>query len=240
MLIDNGQAGRAAALYSESMPSEGDTLDENDDVFIVVEEMPKMIGGQAALFEALNYPDAARENGTDRTLDFIKEAEKYKSECVKIGLEVDCALDGSALVLEEDRQKLDILLGAVHRFPDNMEMPESKIKSTFIELHKHFLEEDIDILAHPFRIFRRNKIKTPTELFHPLAELLYETGTAVELNFHTNFPAPEFFESCIEKGVKIGFGSDAHYLYEIGNFLPHIEFLKKLGITPKEYPSILY
>lgn len=63
MLIDNGQAGRAAALYSESMPSEGDTLDENDDVFIVVEEMPKMIGGPQALFESLRFPDAANGSG---------------------------------------------------------------------------------------------------------------------------------------------------------------------------------
>lgn len=73
MLIDNGQAGRAAALYSESMPSEGDTLDDNDEVFIVVEEMPKMIGGMEGMFNSLEYPEDAKREGVEgRTiLQFI-------------------------------------------------------------------------------------------------------------------------------------------------------------------------
>ncbi|MCH8556895.1 MAG: M56 family metallopeptidase [Balneolia bacterium] len=65
MLIDNGQAGRAAQLYAESMPSPGDKTESDFEVFMVVEEMPQMVGGQMALYEALTYPEMARRGGIE-------------------------------------------------------------------------------------------------------------------------------------------------------------------------------
>lgn len=67
MLIDNGQAGRAVSLYRDSMPSEGDMVaeDNGEDVFLVVEEMPQMKGGQQALFDALVYPEMAKRAGIE-------------------------------------------------------------------------------------------------------------------------------------------------------------------------------
>ncbi len=39
--------------------------DDEDEIFVVVENMPEMIGGQAALYDALRYPDMARRAGIE-------------------------------------------------------------------------------------------------------------------------------------------------------------------------------
>lgn len=39
--------------------------DFEDEIFVVVENMPEMIGGQAALYDALRYPDMARRAGIE-------------------------------------------------------------------------------------------------------------------------------------------------------------------------------
>ena len=45
----------------------------------------------------------------------------------------------------------------------------------------------------------------------------------------TNEPPPSFFADCIRAGVRISFGSDAHALYEIGEFHPHLALLADIG-----------
>ena len=69
----------------------------------------------------------------------------------------------------------------------------------------------------------------PTSLFAPTVALLREHGVAAEINFHTNEPPPSFFADCIRAGVRISFGSDAHALYEIGEFHPHLALLADIG-----------
>jgi putative hydrolase len=61
----------------------------------------------------------------------------------------------------------------------------------------------------------------------PVAELLARSGAAAEINFHNNEPDPEFIAICIERGVKIAFGSDAHALHEVGAFYPHLSVLRE-------------
>jgi protein TonB len=45
-------------------PPENDDEDENE-IFVVVENMPEMQGGQAALYDVLEYPDMARRAGIE-------------------------------------------------------------------------------------------------------------------------------------------------------------------------------
>ena len=89
----------------------------------------------------------------------------------------------------------------------------------------------MDILAHPFRVFRRSELPTPEELFPLVVKLLKEKNIAVELNFHTNEPSEKFFQICLEEKIPIAFGSDSHNLYEVGEFYPHLELLKNLGVN---------
>ena len=73
-------------------------------------------------------------------------------------------------------------------------------------------------------------MEPPERLFAPLARLLRENGVAAELNFHSNNTPPEgFIRLCIEQGVKLTFGSDAHFMYEIGEFASHIDHIRACG-----------
>ncbi|HQC52161.1 MAG TPA: hypothetical protein PLE92_03450, partial [Lentisphaeria bacterium] len=51
------------------------------------------------------------------------------------------------------------------------------------------------------------------------------------INFHTNEPPVEFFRECLDAGVKVTLGSDAHNLYEVGDFALHLDFLKRCGFN---------
>ena len=52
---------------------------------------------------------------------------------------------------------------------------------------------------------------------------------AAEINFHTNEPDPAFFRLCLDTGVRLTFGSDAHDLHAIGEFTPHLQLLRNCG-----------
>lgn len=79
MLIDNGQANRAIAAIESLSPPPPPPIAEREagDVFVVVEQMPEMIGGQRALFDALEYPELARRAGIEGRviLQFIVDVE---------------------------------------------------------------------------------------------------------------------------------------------------------------------
>ncbi len=150
-------------------------------------------------------------------------------EC--IGIEVDACDDGTPLLLPEDTAHLPFRIGAVHQL-GALRTPQPDLETVcddFLATTKRFLQSDIRSLAHPFRVFRRARFETPKRLFAPVVAMLQEAGVAAEINFHTNDPDPEFVRLCIEAGVPLTFGSDAHNLYEIGEFFPHLQLLEQLG-----------
>ncbi|OPZ68560.1 MAG: hypothetical protein BWY83_02265 [bacterium ADurb.Bin478] len=102
------------------------------------------------------------------------------------------------------------------------------------------MDSGIQVLAHPFRVFRKAKREVPRDLFQPLARLLKENGVAAEINFHTNQPDPDFFRICMEEMTPIVLGSDAHNLYEIGEFMPHLSLLAGIGMSSRQLhrPSV--
>lgn len=151
----------------------------------------------------------------------------------RIGLEIDCRADGSMLLDQTGWDRAGFRIGAVHLLPSlcrpNPQL--QKVTDEFLALNAVFLKHGFDSLAHPFRIFRRANLPVPESLFQPLVKLLKENHTAAEINFHTNEPPLEFFQLCLEAGVKITLGSDAHNLYEIGDFALHLDFLKRCGFN---------
>ena len=96
-------------------------------------------------------------------------------------------------------------------------------------LLERLLGHDIDILAHPFRLFRRAGYGPPAKLFRPVAELLQQHDVAVEINYHRNAPPVEFIRMCLDMDLKFSFGGDAHNLYEIGEFADHLKLLADAG-----------
>ncbi len=161
-----------------------------------------------------------------------------KSNCPKrcIGLEVDCDWTGELIIRNQDASRTGFLIGAIHSLPT---YESAEVKNAFLTLNKKILQTGIKILAHPFRIFRRAHLPTPPELFEPMVKLLKQNNVAAELNFHTNYPSADFVSMCIESGVKLSLGSDAHNLYEVGEFYPHLALLSKCGISQLDINHIL-
>ncbi len=149
----------------------------------------------------------------------------------RVALEVDCDFDGQLLVHAHDRNRVEFMLGAIHVLPslraDRID-PEKAADEFLAELQT-MVRAGIAVLAHPFRVFRRAGQPMPERLYKPVIRLLRDHGVAVEMNFHVNTPDPEFFAQCLRAGVKVSLGSDAHNLYEVGEFAPHLELLSQIG-----------
>ena len=183
--------------------------------------------GSKACLEASAKPVPA-----DRRMErYFKMLDDAQIPFSRRGLEIDCRFDGSPLVEPADLGKVSLRIGAVHAMR-SLKEPNSKVSDCvdeFLRLNEGIISSGIDILAHPFRVFTRAKREAPQELFHPLAKMLRKHGVAAEINFHTNNPPPEFLRLCIDEGVKTAFGSDAHNLYEVGEFAPHLKLLRDAG-----------
>ncbi|NQU41778.1 metallophosphoesterase [bacterium] len=151
----------------------------------------------------------------------------------RVGLEIDCDAHGRPLLHVEDRPRFRFFNGAIHRLSafDREPFSVDDAQEEFLALLERFLSSGIHVLAHPFRVFRRSGQETPRDLFEPTMRLLKRHGVAAEVNFHTQEPSEEFIRLCLDAGVRLSFGSDAHNLYEIGEFTPHIDLLRRCGYS---------
>jgi histidinol phosphatase-like PHP family hydrolase len=190
-------------------------------------------------------PDVVRQAwaaGRGKMEAYRRFAGSMRSDFVRLGLEVDLLADGALLLADEDRDGWDLLVGCVHYLPgfEKGVTTPAETERLFFDHTARLLEQPIQVLAHPFRFFRRLGAGQPRGLYVPLAGLLAEHGVAAEVNFHTNRPDPRFVAACVERGVKIALGSDSHDLAEVGEFHPHLEVLRRAGVRNEDLPDILY
>ncbi len=187
-------------------------------------------------FDRAGYGSCARD-GLARARPEQRRMEHYlelleASSCPPAwwGIEIDCCSDGAPLIDSSDLGRLPFRMGAVHQRPGrDPDRPGLSTDDFLWALDRFLPTAGIRVLAHPFRIFRRSGLPLPSGIFPPTVKLLRQHGVAAEINFHTNDPSPEFVRLCIEAGVPLVFGSDAHNLYEVGEFMPHLDLLKQAG-----------
>ena len=148
-----------------------------------------------------------------------------------VGLEVDCDFEGRPMVHPTDRDRAGFLVGAIHLLPEQTKSAPDvrRMADEFLAMMQPFVSSGIHVLAHPFRVFHRAEVETPERLFAPTLELLRTHGVAAEVNCHGNAPPQRFFRMCIDAGVKLVLGSDAHSLAQIGELAPALRFLRELG-----------
>ncbi len=167
----------------------------------------------------------------ERMADYWQSAAPFRNEAVFAGLEVDADFAGNPVAETADLERADIVVGAVHWLQE-LRRPQpdaARAAAEFLRTVDQLCRHGVAVLAHPFRVFRRAGMPTPAALFAPTVALLREHGVAAEINFHTNEPPPQFFADCIAAGIRISFGSDAHALYEVGEFHPHLALLEEIG-----------
>ncbi|MCK5114693.1 MAG: hypothetical protein KAR11_08035 [Phycisphaerae bacterium] len=175
-----------------------------------------------------------------RMPEFRREIFPLRSEFVSIGFEVEVDSCGDLVILDEDRADAEFLIGAVHWVNcDTTGLTPAAETLAFMKTCEQLLAGGVDILAHPWRYFGRAKLPVPKELYTELADMLAATGTAAEINYHTNAPDPEFFAMCIDRGVKIAIGSDSHNMSEAGEFGGHLETLA-LAADGKDISPLIF
>ena len=161
-----------------------------------------------------------------------------RSDFVRIGLEVELDCDGKLTLRDEDRDWADLLVGAVHWLAgDTSKLSDAEFAGLYMKTIEGMIEGGIDVLAHPFRIFRDRP--APEDIYVPLAEMLAGAGVAAEINFHINRPDPAFFAECVARGVKITLGSDSHMISEVGALGPHLDMLRRIA-GDRDLPDLLY
>ncbi len=182
--------------------------------------------------------DAYWMDGLDRadTRDFRMQS--YFSACAKagcraeqIGLEVDCDSRGRPVMFNGDRGRTGFINGAIHKV-GAITGPDSDVREAceeYLGLLERFLPSGIQALAHPLRVFEVKRLEMPDFLLRRTVELLKRNKVAAEINFHRMPPNREFYELCLREGVRLTFGSDSHNLATIGDFTPHLAFLRECG-----------
>jgi histidinol phosphatase-like PHP family hydrolase/predicted phosphodiesterase len=167
---------------------------------------------------------------------YLDDAKVFRNGFVRVGLEIDADFEGALFAQRAHMDCLDLKVGAVHVMQSAGTDHDSFI-AEFKHITGNLCSAGIDILAHPFRIFRRSGADIDISLYPWLAKRLKETGVAVEINYHTNDPDPRFISCCLEENVPISFGSDAHNLYEVGEFYPHLQLMQTVGVSgdPSDY-----
>ena len=184
-------------------------------------------GNKACLHEGM----AAAMDSDNRVAEYLDMKQAHERDTVRFGVEVDCDYQGRLLITPNDRQQFDFMAGAMHALPSltSAAPPQKADEHEFLCLLEKLLTNRIDVLVHPFRVFRRSGWTPPEALFLPTAQLLKKHQTAAEINFHSNEPPLEFITICLELGVKFSLGSDAHNLAEIGDFAYHLALLQDAG-----------
>ncbi|HAU37044.1 MAG TPA: hypothetical protein DCX07_04935 [Phycisphaerales bacterium] len=208
----------------------------------LVEHAPQLYCAREKFWDGRHVVEPALwRQGADARMPRFREAIPPKrGEFVRVGLEVELDADGALTLRDEDRDWPHPLVGAIHWLPEDPSgMTESQFAECFLRTNEKLLANGIDVLAHPFRVFAWQKRQAPADLYVPVAEMLAAYGCAAEINFHCNQPEEEFFAVCLERGVKISFGSDAHELREAASFGPHLDLLHRIA-PGRDVADLLY
>ena len=176
----------------------------------------------------IRRPGVWRTSPHSRMPQFRRDILPLHSDWVRVGLEVALDVDGKLTLRDDDRDWPDLLVGAIHWLPrDETALSDAEVASLVMATCEGLLTEGVDVLAHPWRIFRWCGRTVPTDLFAPLADMLAATNTAAEINFHCNTPSEDFVAACIDRGVKIALASDAHALRDVALLGAHLALLRR-------------
>jgi histidinol phosphatase-like PHP family hydrolase len=170
-----------------------------------------------------------------RLENYLSDLRPYREYGVRAGIELEQMPDGEFIFDWDYRENFDVIVGGVHVIPSlKRSEKEEVIQKEFLFLTLKALEQDIDILAHPTRGLRKAGIAIPNHYPDLIIEKALSRGIALEVNAHSLDPNSIFLRKCLEKGIKLAFGTDSHSLKEFGDFSYHKLILQEAGVDGKE------
>jgi histidinol-phosphatase (PHP family) len=184
----------------------------------------------------------------------VREASRTGGITVKTGIELDYApgkMEKLATVLKD--YPFDYIIGSVHFMGDwDFTHPYSAgefEKRPIEEVYEQYFtlvcgacrSGLIDIIGH-IDVVKKFNYRPSEKFLQPwyekLAKLLRETGVCLELNTSgldmpagEFYPAPALLSRCIDEGVNIVLGSDAHTPEDVGRHFPlAMDMLREMGV----------
>jgi len=123
-------------------------------------------------------------------------------------------------------KKSDLVVGVVHRYPDEnnglipiqdvKEMGMEKAAETEFKLAMGIIDnENVDVLGHPFGIYSKFFYELPEEYMREILKKAVEKNKIVEINTKYLLENEKFFRLLREINPYVSIGSDAHNTNEI-------------------------
>jgi len=156
-------------------------------------------------------------------LDALKGTGLLKS------IEAEIFSDGSVSISKQHSKMCDFILGGIHSL-DGINFwrdfqpilnPARYVDRVRIALEVAMESKIIDVLVHvtwlPEAIRSQSKKLITSEWMKSLINTALDNNVAIELNDAWEVPSVEFVRLCLEQGVKISVGSNAHTVKDVGN-----------------------
>jgi HisJ family histidinol phosphate phosphatase len=178
-----------------------------------------------------------------------------------LGVEADIIdLDGCLNISPEIAEEADLVIASLHIIP-GIEMKWEKVASGEVGVDRKKVANrciqgeiaalkngQVDVLGHPMYVisagrYLRSIEEVDSGLLVEMAETAARYGVAVEVNGHffRDYTPPtgyfDLFKMCLEKGVKLSTGTDAHLSAHVGDLKEIHATLSRLTAKPTDVYS---
>ena len=183
--------------------------------------------------------DEHREWGNRRLAAHLAEVEEARDQGLCTGIEVELMCDGRLTLDDRFRDRLSVVIGSVHVLPEqfgDQELPPEALLEAWWQHTAQLAAAGIDLLGHPFRwIAGRKGVHLDDEWVRRVVLLAKQQGIGLEINSHQVVDNDvALLRLCVEQGVPLAFGTDAHRREEILDFSYHKALLTRAGMTVDE------
>lgn len=185
------------------------------------------------------HQDGVSLGRIDQMIEDVEIARKDSDFPILIGMETNIVdLEGSIDIGEEVLDKLDVVLAGVHSLGSSNSIPEAVARDYFTSVMGAIGNQKIDVLTHPFWFFDDLSPHLSSEDLSNFAKAASDRGVAIELNERYHAPSEDVLTICLDEGVKISVGSDAHRLHEVGKIKWAMKMLEQIDVESEDL--ILY
>ncbi len=175
--------------------------------------------------------DEHRDWGNARLESHLANLAKFRIQGVLPGLEVEMMHDGRLTIDDSFRDRIDILIGSVHYLPIDIEEDRKLILKDWKTHTKRLINTGIDVLGHPFR-WINNQFPVTRAIVREIVKEAKSARVSMELNGHYVVPTDvDMLQECVDLGVPVSIGTDAHAISEIGNFAYHFQTISLAGLS---------
>ena len=187
--------------------------------------------------EIIAFTEHARKDSTYVSA-FLEEIMSVRQSCnIRILSGVECRIiniKGDVDTNDNIRGKVDIVLGALHKYPSDVDYDFIGTENlTHVEAAEIEAEASINViekgiitsLAHPTRSYSEHfDQRFPKEMLIQILRCCTDNGVAFELNAQTKYLV-YITDMCIKENALISVGSDAHSIEQVGLIVRMLESL---------------